>query len=1033
VIARLTDREARLVVTEKGASSDAHAAIEVAHEALIRRWKELRQWIEDNRASMRTRDRLAEAAKEWAVARPEDKDDYLYSGARLAVSREWAAMHRDELNPIEVAFLAASEAAERQREQDELENERRLREAAEALAEEQRLRAEAEKKQREEAQRLQLSALAGSLASQAVPLALSHRAQSDLPALLTLQAHRFNEEAQGRERDLIDRALRSVLDLPHFTEVLPNQEHVTSLALSPDARWLACGCQNGTLQVWDLKRIGPFWSALRSKEPRPRRTWPIHNASLVWLVAHPNRPIVACVAEDGAAFLIHLERADVPPLRLQGMAWINRSKSVYSPRVWIVYPPAHVVYRHDGMLLLIAAGVAFDLSDLEGCFDRGHPPPRCDVPGWPEEYFSFSSDDKVMTSYTPRRGGYNGLRVEVHRVNLGSGSPMDSGDTVCLEGWYGGQPIEGDFRFCPCTISPDGRWVVQMIPGHKGSCPSIALWDVSGPAGARHSFPAIVGRPTSSAGRTPPVVPDTGFRGFDPTGFMIFDRDSLTFSTAIHRGICLWDLRRLTAAPMLLGGWQDVTVAALSPGGRVLASVVKSPTPPIQIWPLAAADPSCAVLEGHKGAIRGLAFGPEGSDLVTCGLDDTVRVWDLKGGSSDPLTIDLTQWSAHVIPFFDEVVRDVHGPPGDGYRRLGERSRRCGAPIAIDSQGGRIAVAVVGRDGDTERERVLLFRRGPRDREPLILQPPLEDLGPSGVHSPVVLSLRFAAEGGILQVCEKLLVPDSGASESSGLGIVRSWELSGTGAEPVTRLRSWGVQPQVSLDDLGTLISALSMTGRDRYNPNPRPAGVKVWDPADPGRPPRILACAGEDFTAVAVSPGPGVRLCAAAEPSGVVWVWDLSQPDAESVARQFHFGPVLAVAFGPGDGLLAAGGDDGTVAVWALDQPEAQPIVLSGHQEAVSGLAFSPDGRLLASGSDDGTVRLWIIDLALLVGLVEERVQRNLTPTEWRRYVGPGIDYRRTCPDLPPGEDSPYSAAPFTEPLKGMKSSRPSRHDAEA
>lgn len=512
---------------------------------------------------------------------------------------------------------------------------------------------------------------------------------------------------------------------------------------------------------------------------------------------------------------------------------------------------------------------------------------------------------------------------------------------------------------------------------------------------------------------------------------MIFDRDSLTFATATQGGwISLWDLRRLTAAPLLLGGWRGATVAALSPGGRVMASVVGLPTQPIQIWPLAAADPSCAVLEGHKGAIRGLAFGPDGSDLVTCGFDDTVRVWDLKRESPDPLTIDLTQYGAHVIPLFDEIPLFDKVACGVN-RRLGEPSRRCGTPIALDPRGGRIAVAIVGRDGDRERERVLIFRREPDDREPLILQPPLEDLGSSGVHSPVVLSLRFAAEGGILHVCEKLPVPDSGASDSSGFGIVRAWDLSGTGAEPITRLKSWGVQPQVSLDDLGTLISAVSMTGRDRYDPNPGPTGVKVWDPADLKKPPRVLGCAGDDFTAVAVSPGP--RFCAAAESSGVVWVWDLSQPDAEPVARQVHFGPVLAVAFGPGDGLLAVGGDDGTVAVWALDQPEAKPIVLSGHQAAVNCLAFSPDGRLLASGSDDGTVRLWIIDLALLVELVEDRVQRNLTPTEWRRYVGPGIDYRRTCPDLPPGEDPPSSAVRFTEPLKGIKPSRLSQYKAEA
>src|SRR5262249_3903722 len=62
----------------------------------------------------------------------------LYSGARLAVCREWVAAHRDELNPIELAFVAVSEEAERQRAQDELDKERRRRAEAEATVRRQR-------------------------------------------------------------------------------------------------------------------------------------------------------------------------------------------------------------------------------------------------------------------------------------------------------------------------------------------------------------------------------------------------------------------------------------------------------------------------------------------------------------------------------------------------------------------------------------------------------------------------------------------------------------------------------------------------------------------------------------------------------------------------------------------------------------------------------------------------------------------------------------------------------------------------------
>ena len=130
VIRVLAHRDARLITTEGTDATDG--AVEVAHEALIRGWTQLRRWIETERAGLRIQRRLTEAAQEWADARPEAKEDFLYSGARLAVCREWVATHRDDLNPIEGAFLAASEEAERQRKQDEVENERRLREAAEA-------------------------------------------------------------------------------------------------------------------------------------------------------------------------------------------------------------------------------------------------------------------------------------------------------------------------------------------------------------------------------------------------------------------------------------------------------------------------------------------------------------------------------------------------------------------------------------------------------------------------------------------------------------------------------------------------------------------------------------------------------------------------------------------------------------------------------------------------------------------------------------------------------------------------------------
>ena len=80
--------------------------VEVAHEALIRGWKQLRQWIDADRVGLRIHRQLTEAAREW---KEHDGDpSFLYQGTRLAVAREWAEARLQELNPWEREFLEAS-------------------------------------------------------------------------------------------------------------------------------------------------------------------------------------------------------------------------------------------------------------------------------------------------------------------------------------------------------------------------------------------------------------------------------------------------------------------------------------------------------------------------------------------------------------------------------------------------------------------------------------------------------------------------------------------------------------------------------------------------------------------------------------------------------------------------------------------------------------------------------------------------------------------------------------------------------------
>jgi WD40 repeat protein/DNA-binding SARP family transcriptional activator len=101
VIGLLAD--ARLLTLSEG-------TVEFAHEALLREWPRLREWIEDDREDLRVHRSLSAAAQEWQ--RLGRDDSALHRGARLAEAHEWA--HRGDPGPTDAEreFLGASTARE---------------------------------------------------------------------------------------------------------------------------------------------------------------------------------------------------------------------------------------------------------------------------------------------------------------------------------------------------------------------------------------------------------------------------------------------------------------------------------------------------------------------------------------------------------------------------------------------------------------------------------------------------------------------------------------------------------------------------------------------------------------------------------------------------------------------------------------------------------------------------------------------------------------------------------------------------------
>ncbi|WP_143263943.1 nSTAND1 domain-containing NTPase, partial [Amycolatopsis kentuckyensis] len=246
--------------------------VELAHEALIRHWPRLRDWLGEDREGLRIHRQLTEAALDWQRL-GRDKEA-LYRGVRLQAARDWLTGNERAATPVERAFLDSSSAADR----------RRLRRSRQVIAvlcvlvlvaatttvvawKAQRTAAD----QRNVAVALNIVSRADSLQSTDPVLA----------AQLRLAAYRLaaNADTAG--------SLLSAFSTPYAGRLDGHGRPVVATAVSADGRLLATGGQDKTARLWDF-----------SSPEHPRELAKIgHEDAVVSLAISPDGRFLATVGE----------------------------------------------------------------------------------------------------------------------------------------------------------------------------------------------------------------------------------------------------------------------------------------------------------------------------------------------------------------------------------------------------------------------------------------------------------------------------------------------------------------------------------------------------------------------------------------------------------------------------------------------------------------------------------------------------------------------------------------------------------------
>jgi WD40 repeat protein len=961
------------LLTLSGEEGGDGRRVDIAHEALIAGWPTLRQWLTERRGAEQTRRRLEAKAAEWV--RLGRGTGGLLDEVELLEAERW-------LESADAADLGADEALP-------------------ALVEASRGAIEEKAAQKRHAARFRLGALGAIAALVIVALVIgflsARRNAANLEAIAEGErqlAQQQREAAATAQAFAVEQQNLAGAQATARADAEEERDRADLQAQIALARQLAAQAQivpgnTGTglvrsvlLAVESLRRLPGFegGQALRlglALLPRPVSSMK-HNDSIEAVVFSPNGRWITSASRDGTVRVWETNTGqEVAQMKHEGGVWVLAAspdgQRVASGgwegtvRVWETATGVEVAQmRHEDQVNAVAFSpdgrlVASGSGDnTAGVWEAttGKEIARMTHEG--SVYaVAFSPDGRWVAS--------GGMDNTVRVWETGTGRQV-------------AQMEHEDWVFA-VAFSPDGRWVAS------GSWDNTArVWEVAtGQEVARmeHGYRVstldfspdgqwIVSGSWDNTTRVWEAATGEEVARMVHKGIVravVFSPDGRWVASASSDGtVRVWEAATGKEMTRIVHR-APVNAVAFSPDGQWVVTAEECPgsepcSAAARVWETVAGE-EAARME-HEGGVATLAFSPDGRWVASGSSDHTARVWEVATGQEVARMEHLYGVSAVAFSPDGRYVAS-----GSGMVRVWEAV--TGQQVASMAHEYRVSVLGFSPDGQW-------VVSGSYDDTARVWEATTGEEIARMVHEGSVWAVDFSPDG-------QWVV--SGGMENT----LRVWEAA-TGEE-VTRIVHEGWVEAIDFSPDGRLVAFGIQMERGGGT-------TEVWE-ASTGE--EVLRMEHESLVRT-VAFSPNGQWVASGGGDNTLWVWEAVS--GREVARMVHEGAVYALAFSPdGQWVVTASGDN-TVRVW--EAATGREVARMAHDDAVIAVAFSPDGRRVASGSSDSTARVWLWSPDDLIAEACARLPRNLTPEEWRFYLG-DEPYRSTCPDLPPDEGASLGA----------------------
>jgi WD40 repeat protein len=594
LVRHLSDEKQRLLVASRDEQS-GREHVEIIHEALLREWQDLKDWIQEDRRFLAWRQELHKKLRPWIDTAPQEPlvrdPERLLLGRDLTEAVSWVVARRSCLGPEEIAYIDASQA-QRSRE------EKRWQELYEE--------AENQRREAEDQRRL---ALARQLAAQAELVRGTSEESLIISTLLTAESLRHRPTLEG------DLAISRCLDrLSREMASLNHEDKVRWVVFSPDGQLLATASEDHTARLWN--RQGQELARLN------------HEDAVLTVAFSPDGQVLATASKDRTARL--WDRQGQELMRLQHEDWVRS-----------------LAFSLDGKLLATASDDwTARLWDHQG---RELVRLKHNLGVWS---LAFSPDGQFLATAsedkTARLWDLQGQEVAcmVHESLVSSVTISPDGQvlatasldhTVCLWNPQGREltRVNHDDRVRSLAFSPDGQ-----VLATASSDRTARLWDLQGQELVRlnheDAILSVAFSPdgqflaTASADHSARLWDRQGrelarLNHYDEINMVAFSSDGRLLATAsADHTTRLWERASREVARVIHAGL--VNAVTFSPDGEVLATASGDKT--VRLWDRQGRELVCL---NQEDAVLSVAFSPDGGVLATASEDHTARLWSRQG------------------------------------------------------------------------------------------------------------------------------------------------------------------------------------------------------------------------------------------------------------------------------------------------------------------------------------------------------------------------------------------------------------------